>query len=119
MNRGLRALALTICLVSTASAEENFAFIGVGTQTCALFAADYKTDPDRALLYFAWSQGFMSGFNIGLIASKELTKNLAAKTPEVQQLYLRNYCDQRPQATFVQGVLALFGSFPTSPPQSK
>jgi hypothetical protein len=113
--------SIIFLMVSIAGASaQRVAGSGAGTFTCGQFAKEYKDHPDIVEgVYFGWAQGFMSGFNSSLITSKQPWYNIASKSVDEQQSYIRAYCDKHPLATYVQAVFSLLSSLPKlQPPQS-
>lgn len=83
---------------------------GLGATSCAEFAQLYKRDPKSTELYFfTWAQGYMSGLNMGLLASKQPAKELGSETND-QTLALRTYCSDNPLKTYMDAVLDLWKS---------
>jgi hypothetical protein len=73
------AVAL-LSLQSTHAAEsqKNVVVMGFGTATWALFANIYKDNPERTEInFFAWAQGYMSGWNRAQMKQGQPTINLA------------------------------------------
>src|SRR6516225_9282110 len=74
----LTALGLIIVAANTAQPEtRQFAVMGIGTSTCAVFANMYKGDPQFAeQQFFVWAQGYLSRFP--LIARATLSLKAAS-----------------------------------------
>ena len=115
--KGKFVSALMLVLITQTTARADTAIIGVGSNTCAQFAQDYKTYSETAESgYFGWAQGFMSGFNGSLLLTKQPTRNLGSTSLMEQQIRIRFYCDQHPLNTYMQAVLDVFNSLPLVPP---
>lgn len=106
--------------ISQHAMAQHFAVMGLGANSCSVFAEDSRVDPSGATFnFFNWAQGFMSGLNLQLIyrdGKNAITKDLNAVSIETQERYLRNYCDQHPLGDVEKGILELYFSLPNSPP---
>jgi hypothetical protein len=106
-------LVTAFAVALTESAVADSVARGLGSQTCAQFAEQYRAAPEHAdLAYMSWAQGFMSGWNFALIDSKNTYRNLDALTFDAQATHLRQFCNNHPLASFVQAVIDLFNSLP-------
>jgi hypothetical protein len=93
---------------SHALAQEYNA-MGQGVGTCSVFAQHYKQNPDYwEVVYFAWAQGWMSGFNSG---DPVKNQNLNSIPLEEQRRHLRQYCDQHPLDEYFSAVTSLYNRF--------
>lgn len=110
----MRTVMLAIAFVSLAEAcAADSLGRGIGSQTCAQFAEQYRGSPQTAdLAYMSWAQGFTTGFNFSLAGSKNVFRDLDTKSFETQATYLRQYCNDHPLATFFQAVVDLFSTLP-------
>jgi hypothetical protein len=87
--------------------------MGVGTQSCAVFANSYKSDPSMwELIYFSWAQGYMSRINttaaLHNIDNKNFrAANLNAMSINSQQSFLRSYCDRNPLRSYSEAATEL------------
>jgi hypothetical protein len=73
----------------------------------------YGADPDDTeQAFYSWALGFMSGWNVANSVAKEPMHNLSSTPTPAQESYLRTYCDQHPLQSYMQGVMALFGTLP-------
>jgi hypothetical protein len=98
----------SLCLRAEAKDNEPSSATGVGTQTCAVFAMHYRDNPKLAeLVYGSWAQGFMAGLNFGGGDQKNM-RNVAADSTEERWSHLRDFCDRRPLAIFMEGVMIYF-----------
>jgi hypothetical protein len=111
-------LILLGLLIGSANAEAGeVAAMGIGTLTCTVFADMYKLDPTEAEnVYFAWTQGYLSGSNAALIAEGKPFRNLASMDTKDQEAYLRRYCDQHPLGNYIDAVMSLSTNFAMVPP---
>jgi hypothetical protein len=91
-------------------AAEKMDGMGIGVRTCAKFADDMRTTQGAEGIYFTWAQGFMSGVNSMLAAGKH--RDLGGKSVEAEQSFIREFCDQRPLARYLNAVEALFHTLP-------
>ena len=114
-----RALVVVATLIMNAQAmaADSGQLAGAGTITCTEFITAYGANPEAAeSQFYNWAQGYMSGFNLGIIsmldekgpyAFRDLTGDL-----EKNQLRIRNYCVTHPTAYYFHAVLDLFDSLP-------
>jgi hypothetical protein len=118
----MRTIILAIAL-AIASVQNSFAdavTVGLGSHTCAQFADQYRGNQAFDVAYNQWAEGFMSGWNLALMDSQHVYRDLNAKTYEVQAVFLHQYCDNHPLAFFFQAAIALFATLPLKrEPQSK
>jgi hypothetical protein len=78
---------------------------------CGKLAQDYQRNPGQTEgAMMTWSQGFMSGANMGLTNGQY--RDLAAMTIQAQEESLRNYCDEHPMAEFIKAVIDLYVKLP-------
>jgi hypothetical protein len=64
---------------------------------------------------FAWAQGFFSGLNMLPIMTKAgKPRDLSSIPVDKQQRFLLDYCDKHPQASYMDGVVALYNKFKLS-----
>ncbi len=88
MRATVLAIAFAIALAESAVADSVAR--GLGSQTCAQFAEQYRANPQRAdIAYISWAQGFMSGWNFALMDSKNVYRNL--ETPKLLKLRQRTF----------------------------
>ena len=84
---------------NTARGEQEMAWTGAGSASCAKFANYYKESPEVwENHFFTWAQGFMSGLNTAFLASQR-NANLSPTSLAIaeQQLRLRLYCRSKMQ----------------------
>jgi hypothetical protein len=114
--RMMRYFILTIILgmcLSTPAKSEVVALRGVGTKSCAEFAADFKRDPRSAkILYMSWALGFLSSQNIANALAQKPMRGLPEPS-SIERNILQD-CDYRPLAPFFEIVLDIFKSQPES-----
>jgi hypothetical protein len=105
------------------SAVNGAEMTGVGSQTCAKFASDYRSSPEfTENLYFTWAQGYLGGLNMGIRimgvrmtdakAKEKNGRDLMGLTLDAQMAFLRDYCNQHPLAAYYQAVVQLFSQLP-------
>jgi hypothetical protein len=101
---------LVLCSFTVAShANARSTAVGGGVHTCAQFLQDYRKDPTGFDdLYFQWAQGVLTGMNSDLSDSDKVDLLPAGFGPEMQQAFIRLYCDQHPAQFYLQAVYALF-----------
>jgi hypothetical protein len=109
--RTIIALAM-ILTASAANAQEAFASMGVGSQSCGQFAQHYQQDVDSELYYFSWAQGFMTAANISLMRDQHRYRDLAGRSTIDQRASIRSYCNDHPLSNFADAVIALFITLP-------
>jgi hypothetical protein len=120
----MRSVAVVTLMMIIASgttghaAGDGVEMSGVGTQTCAKFASDYRSSADfTENLYYTWAQGYMAGLNMGVRimnanAKEKSGRDVTGLTLAAQKAFLRDYCNQHPLADYYQGVIQLFGKLP-------
>jgi hypothetical protein len=105
-----RIIFTAIALLSLQSAhaaepQKSMVAMGFGTTTCAVFANIYKDNPERTEInFFAWAQGYMSGWNRAQMKQGQPTINLALLQTQTQRDLLLHYCNQHPLAHYVEAV---------------
>ena len=110
-------ILLLALLINQAACAEERAATGLGAGSCAVFAEIYRENTLVAEnSYGAWADGFMAGLNAQLALNKQPMRNLAAHTYDRRNQMLRQGCDRRPLALFMQIVLDYFRSLPTTAP---
>ena len=108
--RVLLAVCFAIALGDLACAQEHFAVRGQGAVSCAKFAEWSRSNPDDVeSIFSAWAVGYLSGVNDG---SLDYFADLKAKESEELKLYLRQYCDAHPLATYRDAMIELYGTLP-------
>ncbi len=114
----LTALGLIIVAANTAQPEtRQFAVMGIGTSTCAVFANMYKGDPQFAeQQFFVWAQGYLSGWNHGLMITGQPMFDMGSLSTQRQFARLRSYCDQHPLGNFLEAVWTLAEELKMLPP---
>jgi hypothetical protein len=106
----ISAMAMMLLGLGSAASEE-IALTGVGTSSCSEVVRYYsKANPAGVeLVFFSWAQGFMAGWNVGLVDQQNLKIDLSLMNDDDQKRYLRQYCEQHPLKMYVDGVVALMG----------
>jgi hypothetical protein len=114
----LTALGLVIVAANMAQPEtRQMAAMGIGTATCAAFANLYKDDPQFwERQFFAWTQGYLSGWNHNLMITGQPMFDMGSLSTERQQARLRSYCDQHPLGNFIEAVWTLSEELKMLPP---
>lgn len=84
--------------------------VGIGAASCAEFVAHIQAEPQRERDYLAWAQGFMSG---ALMRSEEDAQRGLDLSPvnfplSRQAEFLRNFCLERVDASYAEGVITLY-----------
>jgi hypothetical protein len=92
---------------------------GLGTRSCAKFAADFKADPETwETLYYVWAEGYLTGFNLAQAAHGQASDlNPFGRNEKWRRESIREYCDQHPLAPYSQAVANLLLELlqPTTP----
>ncbi|MGB8630218.1 MAG: hypothetical protein WCD69_12635 [Xanthobacteraceae bacterium] len=104
------ALAATCFGVTPAhAADQQWTFMGVGTETCAQFAREYMKNPEQTdLVFFSWAQGYMSAIN-DFISPKKVLNSMPTFE---QRVRVHDYCQQHPSDRYAQAIPPLLDSFP-------
>lgn len=106
----LGVLILSSLYSAASSKEEGSAAIGLGTQTCAIFASRYRGNPTLTeLAYGSWAEGFLAGLNFG---DSTASRNVAASSSAEHFAILRQFCDSHPLALVMEGIMREFYSLP-------
>ena len=101
---GVAVLAATLGSAHAAAQFDDYSIMGNGAISCSEFARYYRTDAATTEhIFFAWAQGFMSGYNFGSKAAdiKRSTLNLKIMDTKEQQAFLRRYCDSYPLGEYM------------------
>ena len=91
--------------------------VGVGAASCPEYPAQIQAEPRRERDYLAWAQGFMSG---ALMRSEEDAGRGLDLSPtnfplSRQAEFLRNFCLERSDASFAEGVITLYRKLSGAP----
>ncbi len=115
MRTTVTVVAAFLFLGCNSAISRDLALSGAGGKTCAVFAKDYKDSPVIIEdYYFAWAQGFMTGFNTAQLAAKQRTRNLGGVSIDQQQARIRAFCNRKPLADYFEAVIDLYLSLPES-----
>jgi hypothetical protein len=79
---------------------------GVGVSPCADFSKSLNR-PEMEAMFFTWTEGYLTGFNIGLPANSDLHVDLATIPREEQMQFLRRWCSENPSKRYAEGATAL------------
>lgn len=121
----LLALSSATAMLLSASVLAQTAISGAGTATCGDLAKLYRMSPETAeFMFLSWTQGFLSGLNAAAM-TRAFDENPEASSDDAIVAgafdlhprgmedesawfrHLRQFCDQRPLATFVEAVYDL------------
>lgn len=110
-----KLLSLRVCIAVaglsalTAAADAQVtAVAGAGSRSCAQMHTDITDLPNVRRAYVSWMQGYLSGRNAAReAAGREL---IDVADFEAQWEWLAAWCSERPDATFADGLDALFAS---------
>jgi hypothetical protein len=109
------SLGLIAVLLISAPAQAATVLAGQGAATCAFYAEQVRQYPiDMHAAYFAWTQGFMSGMNMGLISTGD-DRDLAGIGIADQQREIDAFCDRHPLVSFTDAVVNIFKALPKKP----
>lgn len=85
---------------------------GVGSNSCAQFALDYRKNPEIwETGYFMWAQGYMSGLNISAMGNGNRARELAGDY-SLQKQRIRVFCDQYPLKSYMDSIIDLWKVLP-------
>ena len=85
--------------------------VGLGTNTCGAFAAQYRDDGMGADYQFGqWAAGYLTGANLVLEASGRPRKELPSFA-KIRGL-MRAYCNDHPLSGYEAGVIELLRGLP-------
>jgi hypothetical protein len=105
-------LAIVALLMIASSAAEADPHMGIGGNTCAVFAKEYQSNPQIENFYTTWAAGFMSGVNVMLDASGRNSTDITAMSLSDKQQFLRSFCQENPLSQYLEGVFALMKTMP-------
>lgn len=115
----LAAVLGPLALAPHANAQAQIAFMGAGTQSCAVFGQQYQKNPQLAeAVYFSWAQGYMSAVNYFAGSAQKFPLNLAPVGWPVpnQEAFIRDYCAGHPLDDYTMAVLKLMGRLKAAAP---
>lgn len=117
--RLMRCIPLVVIYISTftvaADASKPVEMIGLGIAKCSEFVSEWESDKKAAIpAYFAWSQGFMTSFNMTRNQKKLPTKTFSDNdfAMEKQLAYLVSYCKVNPARDFAAATIHLYMELP-------
>src|SRR4030081_1710188 len=113
------AIFAVLMITSSAASADPHSIMGVGGNTCAVFAKEYQSNPLVETPYTAWTAGFISGANMMAAAMGGATTDVGAMLLSVTQQFLRSFCQENPFSQYLEGVLALMKKLPKIDPASK
>jgi hypothetical protein len=99
-----------------AQPRDDYTSVGAGVSTCAEVTAYVNDHPDKAIMFFSWAQGFMSGLNVQKSLTRQKSRDLGALTTSDQQERLKSVCEENPTASYGSIVLAFYNSLPELAP---
>ena len=106
----LVAAATLVALTSSAPKAETVGIVGNGASSCAQFVREISRKPETELIYFAWTQGFLSGALLrapkGVDEDLDLLPSWFPLDKQVQ--FLRAFCAENPIQDYMDGAHALF-----------
>jgi hypothetical protein len=109
----LRSCALACAaLIAAVSPVTAYPIQGIGSNSCAQFAADYRKNPEIwEISYFTWAQGYMSGLNISAMGAGNRPRDLAGDY-SAQKQKIRSFCDQSPLKSYMSAIIDLWKNLP-------
>lgn len=96
--------------------RDDYTSVGAGVSTCAEVTAYVNDHPDKAIMFFSWAQGFMSGLNVQKSLTRQKSHDLGTLSTSDQQERLKSVCEQNPTASYGSIVLAFYNSLPELAP---
>jgi hypothetical protein len=110
-----RLAIVALLVMACGEASAGIGVAGAGAVSCASFGKLYQNSPQETeLAFFTWAQGYMSGVNLAGVALRRPSRDLDGMPAAHQQLFLRQYCNGHPLASFIEGVNELFEKLPSS-----
>ena len=108
------ALTLFVCFsVNTSAQQPEGQGYGLGMNSCATFAQDYRAQPALTEgLYWAWSQGFLSGMNLMATVLRQPVRHLAKLNVESAKIEIRTYCSAHPLEEYYSALTQIYGRLP-------
>lgn len=112
--------AFTFLMFSAVALAEPHHTKGIGVNTCAKFASDFRSDPSYyesyyEPVYFTWGQGYMSALNLRRPSDRHPMRDLSAVSTDEQMRAVRYHCDKHPLQIYRDAVLALYSTLPAIP----
>jgi hypothetical protein len=104
----LLALGATAVPAQARSASGDFATLGVGSQSCAAYLTARHKGGIAEERFVTWTEGYLSAFN--LIVSNTYSI-LGQREPGDALVWLDTYCNQSPDARYVNAVAAMTVAF--------
>ncbi len=104
------AVGIAFAFTSIAHAQEGARIYGAGARECSGFIADVKGQPNLALSYFSWAQGYMSHRNTIEKEKNGHDVNLTPKDFDYTKQFeaMGAFCVINTSAHFVDAVEAVY-----------
>jgi hypothetical protein len=106
------AIVALLMIASSAAEADPHSIMGIGGNTCAVFAKDYQSNPQIETIYTSWAAGFMSGANMMVDAAGGSSTDISAMSLSDKQPFLRSICQENPLSQYLEGVFALMKKMP-------
>jgi hypothetical protein len=109
-------LVIVWVLSSTPLSAQDVALMGAGLASCGEFGDAYRQNPQVVgALYSEWARGFMTGLNIASALENKPMRYMGVDKPAQQASKLRDLCDKRPLAKFMEIVHTYYAALPEFP----
>ncbi len=86
---------------------------GAGISACAEFTRD-RERPEVEALFFSWTEGFLSGWNMGVPDDSGFAVDMSGLSRDEQKQFMRDYCEASPTKRYLEGVTALMSRLRTA-----
>ena len=86
---------------------------GIGIYPCSEFTKALEK-PDLEAVFFTWTQGFLTGWNMGAPDDSGFSVDMSGLTRDEQKEFMRDYCKASPTKRYVEGVIALMSRLRTT-----
>jgi hypothetical protein len=117
MHRIFKAAAVLIFISPALPVHAQYNALGFGVNDCSFLVATYE--PSQLTMIFAWSTGYLTGFNQASTAFGGQTRDLNGLSPHLIVTRLLDHCTRNPQDKMLDGVRKIYLSAPIfSPPDA-
>lgn len=79
---------------------------GIGVAQCSEFTKSLSR-PEMEAIFFSWTEGYLTGWNLGLPDKSKLHVDLSSLARDDQMEFLRGWCVTNPDKKYVEGATAL------------
>jgi hypothetical protein len=88
---------------------------GVGVTRCSEFNEARGKTAETEAMFFSWTEGFLTGWNMGLPDTSQEHAELSSIPRDDQMAFLRKWCKENPTKRYMEGATMLFVRLRPSP----